>query len=162
MFVSSGHKKQGRKQSMTIEQLYDIAASKGIEIDDVPMRELRAVSFPEGWIAIDKRKFCSEAELKCELAHEIGHCETGSFYRGGAQTRERDKNERSANFYAAELLLPMSELMKAMHGGILFANILARMYDVTKEFAEMVLELYDQELCSAARTWSAARKSIII
>ena len=141
---------------MTLEQLYEIAASRGIEIDDIPMRELRAVSFPEGWIAIDRRKFSSETELKCELAHEIGHCETGSFYKNGTHTHDRDMNEHNANRYAAELLLPFSELRRAMHKGILFGHILARIYDVTREFADMVLELYEQEICSAARTWSAA------
>lgn len=141
---------------MTLDRLFEIANELGIEIDDVPMRELQAVSYPEKWIAIDRRKFKDDTEYKCALAHEIGHCETGSFYRIGTYEHDRDLNEHLANRYAAELLLPLSELLRTMHGGTLFGPILARMYDVTREFADMVLDLYDQELCSAARIWSAA------
>jgi len=114
------------------------------------------VAYPQKWIAIDRRKFANDTEYKCALAHEIGHCETGSFYRVGAHEHDRDLNEHHANRYAAELLLPLSDLLHAMHTGTLFEHILARTHDVTREFAAMVLELYDNELCTAARTWSAA------
>ena len=141
---------------MTLDQLYQIAADRGIEIDDVPMRKLKAVSYPEKWIAINRHKFKSETEYKCALAHEIGHCETSSFYNVDARENDRYLNEHHANKYAAELLLPLSDLLHAMHKGVLFSAILARTHDVTREFADMVLELYDQELSSAARIWSAA------
>ena len=141
---------------MTLDQLYEIAANKGIEIDDFQMRKLKAVSYPEKWIAIDRRKFKNETEYKCALAHEIGHCETGSFYNVDAHEHDRDLNEYYANRYAAELLLPLAELLRKMHSGTLFSHVLVRTHDVTREFAEMVLELYDQELCTAARIWSAA------
>ena len=137
---------------MTLGQLYAIAASRGIEIDDVPMRGLRAVSFPEGWIAIDRRKFKNDTEYKCELAHKIGHIETGSFYNINSSVRERRLNERHANRYAAELLLPLSELRKAVHRGMLFNLILAHLFEVTLDFINMVLDLYKQELFAAART----------
>ena len=141
---------------MTLDQLYKIATDKGIEIDDVQMRALMAVSYPEKWIAIDRRKFANDTEYKCALAHEIGHCETGSFYNVDAHEHDRDLNEHYANRYAAELLLPLAELLREMHSGTLFSHMLSRTHDVTREFADMVLELYDQELCTAARTWSAA------
>lgn len=141
---------------MTLDELYEIAASRGIEIDDVPMRGLRAASFPEGWIAVDRRKFSSDTEYKCELAHEIGHCETGSFYNLYTTARVKELNEHHANRFAAELLVPFSELRKAFHRGILFARILARMFDVTLDFINMVLELFEYELLSAARARQAA------
>ena len=137
---------------MTLDQLYETAANLGIEIDNVQMRELRAMSFPEGWIAIDRRKYRSEAEYKCELAHEIGHCKTGAFYNLKTTTRKKELCERHANRFAAELLVPLSELRKAMHRGVLFNRILASMFDVTLEFINMVLELFEQELLAAART----------
>ena len=141
---------------MTIEQLHEFAHDHGIVIKDFKMRELRAVALPGGWIAIDRRKFKNDTEYKCALAHEIGHCETDSFYNENTQEHDVDLKEHYANRYAAELLLPLSELLKAMHRGALFGHILARTHDVTREFADMVLELYDNELCTAARTWSAA------
>jgi len=65
---------------MTLDELYDRAQQQGIEIDNFAMREIVSVSFPENWIAIDTRKIKTRAEEKVILAHEIGHCETGSFY----------------------------------------------------------------------------------
>ena len=144
---------------MTIEQLHKFAANRGLEVYDFPMRDLHAVSLRGGHIAIDRRKCSSDTEYKCLLAHEIGHCLTNSFYRYGDHAHTIELNERHANRYAAELLLPLSELLRVMHRGILFAHVLARMYDVTREFAEMVLELYEHELCSAARVWSAEMNS---
>lgn len=38
---------------MTLWELYDLAEKEGIEVDCFPMREVKAVSFPQGWIAID-------------------------------------------------------------------------------------------------------------
>lgn len=137
---------------MTIEQLYQIANDRGIQIYDFPMSELRAVSLCGGHIAIDRRKIESDAEYKCVLAHEIGHCETNTFYTFDAPMKDKDLCEYHANRFAAQLLVPLSELRKAMHKGILFANILARMFNVTVEFAELALELFEPELISAVRT----------
>ena len=141
---------------MTIEQLYTIAADRNIEIDDFPMNKLRAVAISEGWIAIDSRKFNSETEYKCTLAHEIGHCETGSFYNLHTSVSVKELNEQQANRFAAELLVPFTELRKAFNRGILFNRILARMFDVTLEFINMVLELFEYELLSAARARQTA------
>ena len=136
---------------MTLDQLYEIAASQGIEIDEIEMRALRAVSFPEGWIAVDRRKFASETEFKCVLAHEIGHFKTGLFYNINTDRHEKELIEYYANRAAAELLVPLSELKKAFQRGILFNQILARMFDVTLEFINMVMEVFEYELSAAAR-----------
>ena len=97
---------------MTLDQLYEIAASQGIEIDEIEMRALRAVSFPEGWIAVDRRKFESETEYKCVLAHEIGHYTLSHRVDG-------DKQEEEANCFARNLLAPRRV---AMEQGIDFAD----------------------------------------
>lgn len=144
---------------MTVEELMKIADNSGVRIYDFPMRELRAVALACGAIAIDRSKLSGDIEYICVAAHELGHVVNNSFYGINSSHREKELAERQANRYAAELLLPLSELLLVMHSGILFAHILARMYDVTREFAEMVLELYDQELRSAASVWSAAKNS---
>lgn len=136
---------------MTLDQVRSLACSRGIEIDDVPMKAIRAMSFPEGWIAIDSRKFKSEAEYKCELAHEIGHCVAGSFYNIHTRESEKRLSERQANRFAAEMLVPFSELRKAMQRGITFNRILAQMFEVTVEFIDMVLELFEREVVSFMR-----------
>lgn len=134
---------------MTLEQVYGVAAERGIEIDIVQMKALRAVAFPDGWIAIDRQKFANDIEYKCVLAHEIGHCETNSFYNIHTSVPVKEINERQANRFAAELLVPFSRLRHAIHElGILIPRILAKMFDVTLDFIAMVLDLYEQELAA--------------
>ena len=128
---------------MTLEQLYGIAADYGIEIDDFPMRSLRAVALPEGCIAMDRRKFADETEYKCVLAHEIGHCVTQSFYFFDSEPSVREFSERQANFWAVESLVPVNKLRHAIRRGILHPMHLARMFDVTDRIIRVALELYD-------------------
>jgi len=142
---------------VTIEQLYQIASERGVKIYDAPMRELCAVSFPHGWIAIDRRQFPTDAEYKCALAHELAHILTGTFYKMSAREHVRDLSEYRANRCAAEMLVPLSELRRAMHRGILYGHILARMFDVTRDFIDMALEIHESEFSAAARAWCAAR-----
>ena len=136
---------------MTIEQLYEIADRHDIAIYDFPMLELRAVSLYGGHIAIDRRKCSSDTEYKCILAHEIGHCLTNSFYTVNTRRCDWELCERQANRYAAELLVPLAELKKLMHRGLLLNRLLTQIFDVTLAFIDMVLELYEQELFAAAR-----------
>ena len=127
---------------MTLYQLYERAWGEGIEIDEVPMRELRAVSFREGWIAIDSSKFESMVEFKCELAHEIGHCETDSFYNIHSPYCLKSKCEHQANKRAASILMPYKEIVHALHLGYVTVWALADYFDVTPDFTEMVLNIY--------------------
>ena len=136
---------------MTTKQLLEIADNKNIKVYDFPMRELRAMSLSGGYIAMDKRKFESGAEYKCGLAHEIGHCETDSFYNINTTVSLKDLKERQANRFAAELLVPLSELCKAVQQGAIIPRTLAMLFDVTIEFINMVLDLYEQELLSFMR-----------
>ena len=131
---------------MTLDQLYERAWSDGIEIDEVPMRELRAVSFPEGWIAIDSSKFASVIEFKCELAHEIGHCETGSFYNIYSPYCLKSQCEYQANKRAASILMPYRDVARALSRGYATIAALADYFEVTEEFAEMALSIYNDRI----------------
>ena len=131
---------------MTLDQLYAVAEQDGIEIDDVHMRELKAVSFPEGWIAIDSRKYDTLTEFKCDLAHEIGHCETGSFYNIYSPYDLKEKCERKANRRAAEILMPVNDVRRALRRGITQVWALAEYFDVTQDFAAMALDMYADDL----------------
>lgn len=139
----------GERNNMTIDKLLNIAVQKGIKIFDTPMQELRAVALSGGWIAIDRRKCASDTEYKCVLAHEIGHCETDSFYTVHTSVPVKELNERQANRFAADLLVPFSKLLHAIHErGMSIVRTLAIAFDVTIEFMQMVLDLYEQELAS--------------
>ena len=131
---------------MTLDELYQRAYSEGIEIDDIRMRELEEVCFPEGWIAIDSHKFDTLVELKCTLAHAIGHCETGSFYNIYSPYDIKEKCERKADRRAAEILMPLPDVRRALRRGITEPWMLAELFDVTVTFAETALAIYDEDI----------------
>lgn len=127
---------------MTIHQLYERAIAEGIEIDEIHTSELKAAAFPEDWVLIDPWKYDSEREYKCDLAHEIAHCETGSFYNIYSPFDLKAKCEHKANRRAAEMLMPLPEVLQALRAGYCSPWALAEYFDVTEDFARMALSMY--------------------
>ncbi len=64
---------------MNLYELYEIADENAINVDYFPMRQAVSISIPDS-IAIDIDKIETCREEKAVLAHELGHCMTGSFY----------------------------------------------------------------------------------
>jgi hypothetical protein len=85
---------------MDLLDLYNLAEKEDIEVDYFPMREVTATSLPQGWIAMDINKINTFAEEKFYLAHELGHCMTGSFYNINSKTDEKARHEKRANRWA--------------------------------------------------------------
>lgn len=131
---------------ITLKQLYERCQDEGIEVDERCMRELRAVSFPEGWIAIDRRRYRDDTDFKCDLAHEIGHIETGSFYNILTPFEIRERCEHKANKRAVQILMPVDDVRRAMRRGYRTPWAMAECFDVTQEFVEMAMEMYEGEL----------------
>lgn len=129
---------------MTLDDLYDRAYQEHIEIDDFPMRELTAISFPENWIAIDTKKIKNKKEEKALLAHELGHCETGSFYNIHSSFDLWAKQEYKANKRAFELLIPYHELTAAIQHGITEIWELAEHFGVPYLFMLKAAEYWKQ------------------
>ena len=64
-----------------LQRLYETADGLGLQICYFPMENNTAISTPDGFIGMDvDRLEDSAGELVC-LAHEMGHCLTGSFVR---------------------------------------------------------------------------------
>lgn len=131
--------------TMTTGDLRKLATARGINITERPMRELRAIAFPQGWIAIDPAKFHTEASYKCALAHEIGHCMTGTFYKINSPVADKERCERAANEYAARLLMPAEAVLSAFQDGQGQLSTLVTRFDVTADFAAMALDFYGME-----------------
>lgn len=129
---------------MTLDELYDRAQQQGIEIDNFPMREIISVSFPENWIAIDTKKVKTKAEEKAILAHEIGHCETGSFYNIYSPLDIREKHEYRADKRAIQILIPHDDLKSAVRCGITEIWELAEYFDVPYEFMQKAAEYWQR------------------
>ncbi len=127
---------------MTLNDLYDRAATQGVEIDDVPLRKLVSASFPEGWIAIDTGKLPTEAEEKVVLAHELGHIETGSFYNIHSPYDLRAKHEHCADRRAIQMLIPRDQLKSAVRSGCREVWELSEHFGVTEDFVRKAVAYY--------------------
>lgn len=119
-------------------ELYQYAENNQIDVDWIPMSKAASLSIPlpdgEYAIAIDPWKMESvELESVC-LAHELGHCETGSFYNRWATRDVRQKHENRADKWAIEKLIPKDELIDALKAGCTEIWNLAERFGVTEDF----------------------------
>jgi len=118
--------------------LYKFAEQRGIDVDWVPLRRASSLSLPlaDGTccIAVDPWKMNSIQYEKVCMAHELGHCETGSFYCEEAALDVRQKHEHQADRWAVMRLIPVDELDKAVGEGYTDIWSLAEYFGVTEGF----------------------------
>lgn len=126
--------------------LYKLAEQDGITVDcfDLGSREALSLMDLDGdcYIAVDPFKLESEKDERMKLAHEMGHCETGSFYNRFAARDIRQKHETRANKWAIEQLIPEEELDGAVADGCTDLYSLAEHFDVTVDFMRMAVCWY--------------------
>lgn len=130
---------------MTIDELLAIAAANGIKVYDFRFREIVGISIPDGdgfSIGIDRTKCCSDAEYKVILGHELGHCIERAFYRHDDSDERKAAAERTADAWAAAHIVPFDELRRVISDGCNQIADLAVMFDVTDEFLQRALDIY--------------------
>ena len=117
--------------------LYAYAENRNIDVDWIPMRRATSLSVPLGdgyAIALDPWKLGTLAQETVCLAHELGHCETGSFYNQYAALDVRPQHENRADKWAIRRLVPAEELDAAMADGCDTIPALADRFGVTELF----------------------------
>ena len=100
--------------------LYAYAERRNIDVDWIPMRRATSLSVPLGdgyAIALDPWKLSTLAQEAVCLAHELGHCETGSFYNRFAKLDVRQRHENRADKWAIRRLVPEDDLGAAVADG---------------------------------------------
>lgn len=123
---------------MTLNALYDLADRENIVIDEFPME--RQVSFSlmdqEGdcYVAIDPLQLDSAKQEKIILAHELGHCVTGSFYNRYATCDIRKRHENHADKWSFSALVPEDELNEAVSAGFTEVWQLAELFGVPCDY----------------------------
>ena len=134
------------KPLQTVSDLFEFAEEVGIDIDEYKMAwaESLSIPLPNGTcaIAIDPSKIISTADAKAKLAHEMGHCCTGSFYNKYAACDVRQKHENRANRWAIQKLIPEEELDDAVANGCTDIFSLAEHFEVTEDFMRMAVCWY--------------------
>lgn len=126
--------------------LYALAESAGIPIIHYPLPETGSLSIQTEdmacFIGIDEGILPCERDKKVHLAHELGHCITGSFYNRHAGRDLRSKKELQADKWAVEALISPEELDHAVAMGCTDLWSLAEHFGVTEDFMRKVVCWY--------------------
>lgn len=129
---------------MDVTELYNYADENKINVHSYPLTELKSLSVPNH-IAIDKSKIENSTEEKVCIAHEIGHCETGSFYSNRTKLDVRERHENRANRWAVHALIPIDEYKIAIQDGYTEVWQLADYFEVTEDFIKKAIYIYKCE-----------------
>ncbi len=124
-----------------LTDLYRKAEELDIQVIRCPMTSLQAVSTPDNFIGIDPDKLEDREELVC-LAHEMGHCATGSFYTSDTPMTARARLEQRADRWAFRHLVPLEELKSLLRGGECRWDEAAEHFQVTEEFMRKAVAFY--------------------
>lgn len=134
---------------MDLIDLYRLAQDENIAVDCFELNKREALSIIDDdgnyTIAIDPFKLISEQDEKLKLAHELGHCMTGSFYNRWSTCDVREKHEYRADKWKAHKLIDPDELRQAVEEGYTEAWELAERLSVTEEFVRRALYIYQCE-----------------
>ena len=125
--------------------LYLEASASGIEVAWFPLsvEPSMAIQFKDTYaIALDPSKISSSAETNTLLAHELGHCKTGSFYNPYAKLDIRAKHENKADKWAIRHLIPFAKLRSAISDGCTELWALAEYFEVTEDFMAKAIHWY--------------------
>lgn len=94
------------------------------------------------YINIDASRIETSAERKVCLAHELGHCISGTTYTINHSSLYRGSAEYRADYRGAQLVIPIEDLKKCVGNGIIEKYELAEYFNVTEEFVERALYIY--------------------
>lgn len=131
---------------MDIGALYQIAQSERIPVIPACIPENGSLCIQTGdlrcYIGLDLDVMDDVPTLAVHLAHELGHCVTGSFYNRWASCDLRQKHENRADRWAIERLVPREQYDAALRNGCTEIWNLAEYFDVTEDFMRKVVCLY--------------------
>lgn len=94
------------------------------------------------YIGIDENMREGSAEHRTHLAHELGHCATGSFYNRYAACDVRQKHENRADRWMIEHVIPECELVEQVRQGRGQVWELAEHFSVTEDYIKKALCWY--------------------
>ena len=126
-----------------LQRLYETADGLGLQICYFPMGNLTAISTPDGFIGMDVDKLEDSAHETACLAHEMGHCLTGSFYTVDTGLCQQRRCEERADRWAIRQLVPLEDLRWALEMG-LRPHELAELFGVPEEFLRRCVYYYKE------------------
>lgn len=126
--------------------LYLLAEQQHIPICRYPMPENGSMSVQcvDGgcFIGMDASVLDGGTSERVHLAHELGHCMTGSFYSPYTRIDSRRRHEYRADKYAVQTLIPVQALDDAVAGGCTELWALAEHFGVSEDFMRKAVCYY--------------------
>ena len=123
---------------MKIQSLYNLADQQNIEVLTFPLPHNGSLSLMDGTgrcsIGMDESVQDGGALERVHLAHELGHCTTGSFYSIHTAVDTRQRHEYRADKWAVTTLIPADRLDDAIASGCTELWELAERFGVTEQF----------------------------
>lgn len=129
---------------MNTTQLYNFAEKNNVQIYSFRLDGHKALSVPleDGVcaVAMDVRRM-SQTDEKEALAHELGHCMTGTFYTSASPMVTRARCETKARKWAVRHLVSERQLRRLVSGGNEVWEI-AEILDVDEKTVVDAVNLY--------------------
>lgn len=128
-----------------LDKLYELALEHGVRIYPYELGEAAAATVKCGdqyAIALHPGKNRSRREELCHLGHELGHVETGTLHRPGADEQEILRCEYRSAAWMAARLVPAEELLRAVKAGYTEVWELAEYFGVTEECILDAVKIY--------------------
>lgn len=126
--------------------LYVLAEQKNIAVIETSLPETGSLSVMTDtgacYIGIDQSVMDGDALELVHMAHELGHCETGSFYSIHTAVDCRQRHENKADKWAVKHLIPVEDLDAAVADGHTELWDLAQHFGVTEQFMQKAVCYY--------------------
>lgn len=131
---------------MEVQALYRLASQQNIGIYRFPMAENGSMSVMDEdgscYVGMDEGICDNGVRERVHLAHELGHCVTGSFYNRYTPYECRKRQENKADKWAVKTLIPVQALDDAVAMGCTELWELAEHFGVTESFMKKAVCLY--------------------
>ena len=129
-----------------LSSLYRLAEEQSVPIwrFDLPENGSVSVQGADGqcWIGVDAGILDGGMQERVHLAHELGHCLTGSFYSPYTRVDSRRRHEYRADKFAVKTLIPVEELDDAVAEGCTELWELAERFGVTEDYMRKAVCYY--------------------
>lgn len=129
-----------------LSALYRHAEQLNIPVFHLPLPRTGSVSMMDEQgrcaIGLDLPHRRTRTERRVRLAHELGHCATGSFYNRWSPADVRRLHENRADKYAVRLLISPEDLDEAVAEGFTEPWELAEHFGVDETFLKKAVCLY--------------------